>query len=206
MESKICGHCKEDKLLVDFPKNKCKSDGYGALCKHCQYTYTEAWRQNNKTHHKNVCIKARKKRIKAGSTKELECSRRYEAEVRPSNLRLQLQVRITSAKKRVAKWKQEGDSRGSSFDLDVDYLETLWVNQKGLCAVSGIAMSIHGKNRRDPNTMSLDRIDSSKGYTKNNVRLVTWLVNKSIGEYGTEAFIKMCIRVVENIDRKTYEI
>lgn len=48
--------------------------------------------------------------------------------------------------------------------------------------------------------MSLDRIDSTKGYTKDNVRLVTWLVNKSIGEYGTDAFINMCLSVVRKLE------
>ena len=61
------------------------------------------------------------------------------------------------------------------FDLSREYLNQLWTDQKGLCALSNIPL-VHGGT--DLNTMaSLDRIDSIKGYIKGNVQFVSCALN-----------------------------
>lgn len=62
------------------------------------------------------------------------------------------------------------------FDLDVDFLVNLWVSQLGRCALSNIALSLED-DARVFEKVSVDRIDSSKGYTSDNVQLVSRTVN-----------------------------
>lgn len=62
-------------------------------------------------------------------------------------------------------------------NIDSKYLEELWNNQKGKCALSNIPIE-HPKYNKNINYMaSLDRIDSSKGYVKGNVQFVSCAIN-----------------------------
>lgn len=70
--------------------------------------------------------------------------------------------------------------RGFEFDLDLNYLETLWNLQEGKCAYTGIklVLNTHSIQHEDYRySASLDRIDSSKGYIKGNVQYVSTAIN-----------------------------
>jgi len=71
--------------------------------------------------------------------------------------------------------------------------------QNGKCAISGSQMS-HQRNKRQHNmsNCSVDRIDSSKDYTLNNIQLVCWTVNRMKGENTQEELIKWCIQIIKN--------
>lgn len=61
--------------------------------------------------------------------------------------------------------------------LDLDFLQDLWEKQKGLCAITGIPMThLRGHGRVQTN-VSIDRIDSTIGYEKDNIQLVCHIVN-----------------------------
>ena len=69
------------------------------------------------------------------------------------------------------------------FDLTIDQIIDLYYKQNGLCARTGIPMTWvkrkNGKNQNPckPTSLSIDRIDSSKHYTIDNVQLVIYLYN-----------------------------
>jgi hypothetical protein len=46
---------------------------------------------------------------------------------------------------------------------------------------------------------SLDRIDSSKGYAKDNIQWVHTMVNMSKNRYNQQKFVEMCIAVARNM-------
>ena len=53
-----------------------------------------------------------------------------------------------------------------------------WIEQRllqGVCEVTGIAFEMKGDRR--PFMPSIDRIDSGKGYTPDNCRVVLWIIN-----------------------------
>lgn len=75
--------------------------------------------------------------------------------------------RISFDKKRYSK----------GFDLDFDYLKDMYEKQDGKCKITNIKMTaIRGKGLFYSN-LSIDRIDSKKGYTKGNVQLVCHWAN-----------------------------
>jgi len=71
-------------------------------------------------------------------------------------------------------------NRFKEFDLTLEDLKDIWDNQKGKCPYTGYDMLLNTYNARYKNNMlvaSLDRIDSSKGYVKDNVEFVCVAIN-----------------------------
>ena len=62
--------------------------------------------------------------------------------------------------------------------------------EAGVCSLSGLqfsyAKSVRG--RRNPYAPSIDRIDSSKGYTPDNIRVVCFGLNLMAADWGLEVF------------------
>lgn len=65
--------------------------------------------------------------------------------------------------------------RRRTADITVEDLMRILETQNGRCALTGVEMT---RTTHDPTKASIDRIDSAKGYTLDNVRLVTWMANK----------------------------
>ena len=67
-------------------------------------------------------------------------------------------------------YKSRSRSKGiREHDLTWEYLHDLLMKQKGICALTGLQMTLEtGRG----NVISLDRIDSTKGYIPGNVQWV----------------------------------
>ena len=65
------------------------------------------------------------------------------------------------------------------------------------CALTNTPFDIESKWYKP----SLDRIDSSKGYTPDNLRLVGWIVNHCRGNLTDDDFIDMCKRVTRGLNK-----
>ena len=96
------------------------------------------------------------------------------------------QVKGSAAKRKIA------------FSLTQDDLSAL-VNRSGLCCeLTGIPFDLRVpraalglKHFKRPWFPSVDRIDSSKGYQRSNVRLVCVAVNYAVGSFGDEIFLRI---------------
>ena len=66
---------------------------------------------------------------------------------------------------------------GNSIDFGIEYLFELWNNQKGVCAVSGIPMTYILYSGKIRTNVSIDRKDSMKGYSRDNIQLVCHIIN-----------------------------
>jgi hypothetical protein len=91
--------------------------------------------------------------------------------------------------------------RGLTFDLDIDYLWNLFLKQNKKCALTGIDINIVNatiSNNYHLNTASLDRIDSSKGYEKNNIRWVHKAINHLKSDINDDDLIYLCHLIVNS--------
>jgi hypothetical protein len=84
--------------------------------------------------------------------------------------------------------------RGIPFDLHPSDMELLAARAHGHCEVSGIPFSFadHPPALKRPWVPSLDRIDSSMGYTFDNLRLVCTAVNFSLHQWGDDVLETVC--------------
>lgn len=64
--------------------------------------------------------------------------------------------------------RKSANGRKLEFDLDMEFLIDMFMKQKGLCAYSGLPLKF-GNSYMDKWIISLERIDVTKGYTKDNV-------------------------------------
>ena len=91
--------------------------------------------------------------------------------------------------------------RNLEFNLDIDYLYDLYLNQNKKCALTGVDINIVNSTVRlnyKLNTASLDRIDNNKGYTKDNVRWIHKNLNQIKSDYSDEELIFICHLVSKN--------
>ena len=92
--------------------------------------------------------------------------------------------------------------RHDNIDLDVDFLLRLLASQNGECALTGVPLTFNrysaNKHRwLNPTNCSVDRIDNSKPYSQDNVRLVACIVNIMRGSLSDDELIKWCNRLIK---------
>jgi hypothetical protein len=90
--------------------------------------------------------------------------------------------------------------KGIEFNLDEHMIEKLWIIQKGLCAYTGQPMTLFQNIDGVPckTNVSVDRIDSSKGYTHDNIILCRTDVNISKGEWSRNEHLMNARLLLEN--------
>lgn len=83
------------------------------------------------------------------------------------------------------------------YNIDAAYLIELFEQQAGLCALTGRAMTwITGKGRVMTN-ISVDRIDSAKGYERGNIQLVCLQANIMKQDLDLAVLVDWCRAVVK---------
>ncbi len=104
--------------------------------------------------------------------------------------------------------RRSAKSRDFSIAVDLEFLHSLWEAQKGCCAVSGLAFTNEqheGAFVKYPFGLSLDRIDSSKGYVQDNVRLVCVVANFALNQWGDDVLRRLAHGVVSK-EREVHRV
>lgn len=68
----------------------------------------------------------------------------------------------------------------------------MWERQRGRCALTGVMMEMRG-----PHGVTLDRIDPTRGYYRDNVVLVTLRANQAKGNMTMREFRQLCRQVLK---------
>ena len=176
---KICTCCNVEKLLVDFGKSgKAYGSGYKSECKICLSKKITTWRNAN-------IEKVREKGKLYSSNNKDKISKKNKK--RYANLTLD--ERFTNLIKTAIQRK-----RFKCF-ITVEHLHDVWQKQKGLCAYIKLPLSSEAHLF---NTLSLDRIDSNKDYTADNIQLVCVPINRMKSDMTEDRFIELCSLVTKN--------
>lgn len=102
---------------------------------------------------------------------------------------------VDKAKRRHKKEKYKGD-----FNITVEDIVKLKEKQNNKCKLTG--NELIWQCYQDPFYMvSLDRIDSSKTYMKDNIQLVCWFYNTTKGKSSDDDMIKLARLITENINK-----
>jgi endogenous inhibitor of DNA gyrase (YacG/DUF329 family) len=224
-ETKKCSKCLEIKSLNEFNKNKSKKFGVASVCKICHSNYRKEHYIKNKT---KVIEQVNEYRVKnpdkvtkytmnafskkAGRTIPVNCAKcdnivyqnsfdyfnnkksYCSLECKKIDCKSDYHHYLLQVKKRAIKNKKE-------FDLDEQFIKDLLENkQKNKCNVSNIDIKIYPlkSDKSLSNTASLDRIDSNKGYTKDNVQWVCLGINYMKLDFSDMELHKLLKLIKEN--------
>lgn len=95
----------------------------------------------------------------------------------------------------IIKGAKKRNGREIDFRITIQYVWDLYLRQQGKCALTGVDIGFSYKNTRygtEDNTASLDRIDSSLGYTEDNVQWVHKTINLIKMDLKEDEFIQWC--------------
>ena len=90
-----------------------------------------------------------------------------------------------------AKFRAERD--GLEFSINVDDVKNQYISQNGICFYTGNKMDV--KNlpwKSNGSSISIDRVDSNKGYTVENIVLCENFVNRMKGNLSQKEFFGLC--------------
>src|ERR1019366_3486233 len=181
----ICPQCNEPKSENDFYD---RGDGSGKKKKRCKRCDNNAKHNYYLTNSDSVRRNA-KRWYKANKTKRAAKAKEYNKTPKGRLVKL-----MQGAKNRAKKYHH-------IFALDSHFLLELWNNQSAKCALTNIPFEFENNTIHDTNPFapSIDRINSTGGYTKDNVRLVCVAVNYALNEFGEETFKQICEAYLHNL-------
>ncbi len=86
--------------------------------------------------------------------------------------------------------RKKGNKKQRTGDITIQDVHALWIFQDKKCALSGILIGFYDDGKG--HTCSIDRIDSLKEYTLDNIQLVHKDINIMKNKFDNQYFIKIC--------------
>lgn len=183
-----CRQCEDKQLIEDNIKEECGIKLY--KCSICE-EWLSADKFDQAGGNKYIYRDGLDKRCHKCKTKQNKIARaNYSDEKRLEKI---LQERWLGARDR-AKYKNR------KFDITKEDLMELWNKQEGKCAISKLPMTYTMDNGRNPYNISVDQINPSKGYTKDNIQLVCMCVNQLKSDFDMETVINICKNILNNYE------
>lgn len=97
--------------------------------------------------------------------------------------------------------KSSRRNSGIEWDIEIEYINSIWDKQEGKCALSGINMTWHRGGGKTDYACSIDRKDSDKGYVVGNIQLVCKTVNFMKSTLNDAQLYWWCKNIVEHKER-----
>lgn len=196
METKICSKCKEEKLLIEFHKDKYTKDGYYNWCKICVRKYKSKTKdkepieegmkvcsyckikKSSKEFHKNknnkdgfsIYCKKCFKEIQKEWEEKVNYKEKYKDRIKKNNKlwynNNYLKIKIRDCIERAIKINVPYDTKEDLYN----YLNPIY--KKGICECCSKKLVIGSKNMPENNSPSLDRLIPEKGYVIGNISLL----------------------------------
>lgn len=131
----------------------------------------------------------------------VSCSSNYLTTQNRSEASIMFDFYLNAIRKRCNIEKTNKYRRSIKYDITADDLHEIWKKQDGMCAYTGVKLTL--KNRRNINVCnnnfmaSVDRIDSSKSYTKDNIQFISITANLAKNTMSHKEMIEFC-KIVAN--------
>lgn len=103
--------------------------------------------------------------------------------------------------------KANAEERNLDFDITAEDIYNLWLKQDKRCALSGVDIFFCTNQDKSLQTASVDRIDNTRGYTKDNIQIVHKRINKIKLTLDNEEFIFWCNCVAKtHVNFRQYDV
>jgi 5-methylcytosine-specific restriction endonuclease McrA len=103
---------------------------------------------------------------------------------------------------RLSNIKRRCKLSGREFCLTRDFVMQAWNEQEGKCGLCGIEMTHEAGKGLVKTVLSLDRKDSSKGYTENNVWLTCDRCNRLKQSLTPRELVELCQKIISHCGSK----
>ena len=101
--------------------------------------------------------------------------------------------------------KKRLNARGFEMTLTIEDLISQWEKQNGCCVFTGIKLQLSSYSKSTDNQIyrgSLDRIDSTKGYVKDNIQWVALPLNWMKNQMSNDDAWEVCKLISDNYIKK----
>jgi hypothetical protein len=165
--NKLCRKCNTPKHINEFGVDKSHKDGHRSVCKKCigtymkEYIQTEGYKQKRKIRYQVN----RKEMLQANKENRKRNGWRWNQTRKEKHKNNPLIMMCRQAKIRAKKKKLDFDLNPSDLVLPP------------VCPVLGIPLYVSESGNASNNSPTLDRINNLKGYTKDNVIIVSFRAN-----------------------------
>lgn len=185
--TKKCCDCKQTKEVEEFYKHL---DGYQKRCKLCTKVRNTEFKTKKPDYHKagNPGYTYDKIKDKSAYNKKRYKARKNTFETYNQKNRQTPRGALDSV---IGAIKTRASKAGYSLDFDLDYLVSLYDQQSGQCAATGIPFNLKNESRIKrfrPFSVSIDRINPNGRYEKSNIRLVCVVFNLALNAFGEDVF------------------
>lgn len=92
---------------------------------------------------------------------------------------------------RLPRIKAAAKERNLEWAIDRNHIQEMLDKSMGQCSVTGLTFSLERIGNTRPYSPSIDRINSKKGYTPDNVRVVCVAANLAMNEWGEDVLRRM---------------
>jgi hypothetical protein len=208
IKTKTCKICKETKDIINFHKN---GTTYHPSCKPCRSEDRKQIRFERPIDGQRKC---------ADCKIEKNISEYYSDKSSPTGLQTYCKdCQFEKTKKWTSTFdgfikrlhldmRHNAKKRAKKLDIEItcEDIKNLYKKQNGLCALSGMTMTrdsyMTKGNQHIINKMniSIDRINSDLGYTKDNIQLVSAMINRMKSDLTSKEFIDFC-SIISNYNK-----
>lgn len=144
-----------------------------------------------------VCFKNERRENKKTCVSCGEFSKQQYLKHKDAYVELRRKRKAESPKCNIARMVRFAKQRAGG-DITTDDIFQMWVDQDARCALSGLKMT-WGGGKIQPTTLSMDRIDPSRGYFLDNVRLVCHSVNMFRGQMNDAQLLEIAEAIVKKL-------
>ena len=109
---------------------------------------------------------------------------------------------LTFLRANLLRASNRGDA-SQKIEVSLDYVYNVGADQDFFCALTGNELEFTRGGQKwlgkwcNPNSCTIDRIDSDKGYVKGNIQLITWKANCLKQHLDNEELIEFCKDVAQ---------
>lgn len=94
--------------------------------------------------------------------------------------------------------KRNAITRNIEFNITIKQVWDLYIKQNKKCALSGLLLTFPKIVGGNDGNVSVDRIDSKKGYSPDNIQIIHKDINFLKGDLPQDVFIEYCKKIDEN--------
>jgi len=202
---KYCFECKTNKKLEEYDVHKNGQFGKYPICKLCRKIKRKETENVSEHYGNKICVKCKEeqyvknfdkdKSLKDGLQPYCKTCRREISRVWASTLDGFIKKSLCDLNVQCKKSKV-------FINLKVEDIKKLYYEQECKCALTGLTLTHIAYSKMDSNNiseffnLSIDRIDSFKDYTTDNIQLIGSMIKKMKGNLSNDKFREICKMVL----------